>query len=204
MRFSGEGTLCDLFLLVSLTLGIRLYSKNVRHPCAKKISIGHVTKASEMSYGSETSLGHMPRGSYSPKGILSTFRQPQRTPSENPFPFKPTRHLLRTLARAFCKALLKIENPFSETFLEVWVVVRPLRRGPGSIRECRLTLLNSVHCTRRGSEKSAFLAISGEFWISQVRLFSRNSSRKRFKLNKIADFKNAPCKSLVRGDHPNS
>ena len=52
--------------------------------------------------------------------------------------------------------------------------------------------LNSVQW--RGSGKSTFLSlVSGGFWFSQDRLFSRNSTRKPFNLIKSPIFTNAAC-----------
>ena len=51
-----------------------------------------------------------------------------------------------------------------------------------------------MHCKRRGSEKSTFLAIFWGFWFSQDRLPSRTSIRKPLNLIKSPIFTNTPCK----------
>ena len=61
---------------------------------------------------------------------------------------------------------------------------------------------NYVHCKKRGSEKSAFLAIFWGFWFSQDRLFSRNSTRKPLNLIKSPIFTNTPCKSTCLYNAP--
>ena len=52
-----------------------------------------------------------------------------------------------------------------------------------------------MHCKRRGSEKSTFLAIFWGFLISQDCLFSRNSTRKPLNVIKSPIFTSAPCKT---------
>ena len=61
---------------------------------------------------------------------------------------------------------------------------------------------NKVHCKRRGSEKSTFLAIFRGFWFSQHRLFSRKSTRKPLNLVKSPIFTNTPCKSTCHYNAP--
>ena len=56
---------------------------------------------------------------------------------------------------------------------------------------------NWVHCTRRGSEKSTFLAIFWGFWFSQDRLLSRNSTGNPLNLIKSPIFANTACNPLV-------
>ena len=59
-----------------------------------------------------------------------------------------------------------------------------------------------MHCKRRGSEKSTFLAIFWGFWFSQDRLFSRNSTRHPLNLIKSPIFTNAPCKTACLYNAP--
>ena len=59
-----------------------------------------------------------------------------------------------------------------------------------------------MHCERRGSEKSTFLAIFWGFLISQERLLFRNSTRKTFKFDKSLIFTNTPCKSTCLYNAP--
>ena len=47
-----------------------------------------------------------------------------------------------------------------------------------------------MHCKRRGSEKSTFLAIFWGFWFSEERLFCKNSTRKPSNLIKSPIFTN--------------
>ena len=59
-----------------------------------------------------------------------------------------------------------------------------------------------MHCKRRGSEKSPFLAIFWVFLFSQDRLFSRNSTRNPLNLIKSPIFTNTPCKSTCLYNAP--
>ena len=52
-----------------------------------------------------------------------------------------------------------------------------------------------VHCKRRGSEKSTFLAIFWGLWFSEERLFCKNSTRKPLHVISSPIFTNTPCES---------
>ena len=69
-------------------------------------------------------------------------------------------------------------------------------RGP--IQQCA----NWVHCKRRVSEKSMFLAIFGSVLIVSERLFSRNSSTDPFNLIKAPIFTNTAYKSTCLCNAP--
>ena len=127
--FSGERTVWDSSLLVSLTLWDAPvlctpplpFSQFCRNGDPNALALAPISFSSSRPFSQRTCstlgpkllhyitllLGHTPRGSYSRKGVLLPSRCLLESPFLEPFfPLKPTaRHLLRTLLRTFSKAV---------------------------------------------------------------------------------------------------